>query len=150
MKSAHAWLQTASAGSKTINRQPRGSSSSLSSSSSADLPQPTHRADRGARGFGENAIIREGFRTTPRAVNRAMFSQPGWRAKRCAYNVAMLGSWLIGEKDESTVQLFVQCGMCKARMPIDSEADARALLRAHLYCEHGAHVDDADGAEAPI
>jgi hypothetical protein len=68
----------------------------------------------------------------------------GWRMRSGAYNVSMLGAWLIGEKDEATVHLFVQCGMCRMRMPVDPEDDARSLLRAHLYCEHGAHVDEDD------
>ena len=55
---------------------------------------------------------------------------------------------MIGEKDGSGVQMFVQCGMCKVRIPIESDDDARELLRAHLYCEHGAQSDDLE-ASAP-
>lgn len=56
----------------------------------------------------------------------------------------MVGSWLIGERHESDVQLFLQCGLCKLRMPLDDGDDARELLAAHLYCEHGARPAELD------
>ena len=38
--------------------------------------------------------------------------------------------------------MFVQCGMCKIRIPLEPQDDARALLDAHLYCAHDARADE--------
>ena len=48
---------------------------------------------------------------------------------------------MIGERAGGSVHLFVQCGMCKIRIPLEPEDDARALLDAHLYCAHDVRAD---------
>jgi hypothetical protein len=58
----------------------------------------------------------------------------------------MRGNWLIGEHDGAQVQMFVQCGLCRVRIPIEPGDDSRALLAAHLYCAHGARMAEPDAA----